>query len=272
MNEITQTQTTAANIINFSNEQLGSIRTLLIDGEPWFVGKDVATILGYRNPNEAILEHIDTEDKLHSKTLSSFELNSKTIPSFGQRGGWFINESGMYSLILSSKLPSAKQFKRWVTSEVLPTIRRTGSYIIQQKPDSYMIENPTARAKRWVEEYEEKQQLQLQLTEQQPLVNFADTVQQSEDVISMNTMAKLATDNGMTIGRNKLFEFLREHKVLMDDNQPYQRYMNQQRFEVAESHVLAYDGVRLVLTTLVKPKGQIGIINLLKKKGYAVAV
>lgn len=97
------------------------------DGEAWFVGKDVAKILGYANPNEALHYHVDNEDKLNSKTLSSFELN------LGQRGGWLINESGLYSLILSSKLPSAKKFKRWVTSEVLPTIRKTGGYVDQSR-------------------------------------------------------------------------------------------------------------------------------------------
>lgn len=111
------------NVINFENAEFGSIRTVVIDGEPWFVGKDVAKILGYANPSEAILDHVDDDDKLNSKMLSSFELD------LGQRGGWLVNESGLYSLILSSKLPSAKKFKKWVTSEVLPTIRKTGGYI-----------------------------------------------------------------------------------------------------------------------------------------------
>lgn len=102
----------------FTSEEFGEIRTVMIDGEPWFVGKDVAGALGYLNLNKAIVDHVDTEDRLNNKTLSSL----------GQRGGWLINESGMYALILSSKLPSAKKFKRWVTSEVLPTIRRTGQF------------------------------------------------------------------------------------------------------------------------------------------------
>ena len=102
----------------FENKEFGKVRTLLKDGEPYFVGKDVAEILGYTNPNEALADHVDAEDKL----------NSKTLLSLGQRGGWLINESGLYSLILSSKLPTAKKFKRWVTSEVLPAIRTTGSY------------------------------------------------------------------------------------------------------------------------------------------------
>lgn len=100
---------------NFEDHE---VRTVEIDGEPWFVGKDVATVLGYQNGSKALSDHVDEEDKLNNESLSSL----------GQRGGWLINESGLYSLILSSKLPNAKAFKRWVTSEVLPTIRKTGSY------------------------------------------------------------------------------------------------------------------------------------------------
>ena len=102
----------------FSNEEFGEIRTVTIDGEPWFVGKDATEILGYANASKAIADHVDVEDKLNNESLSSL----------GQRGGWLINESGLYSLILSSKLKSAKRFKHWVTSEVLPSIRKTGQY------------------------------------------------------------------------------------------------------------------------------------------------
>ena len=102
----------------FNNDEFGSIRTVTIENEPWFVGKDVAEVLGYTNPSKALADHVDTEDKL----------NNETLLSLGQRGGWLINESGLYSLIMSSKLPTAKKFKRWVTSEVLPSIRKTGSY------------------------------------------------------------------------------------------------------------------------------------------------
>ena len=98
----------------FKNEEFGEIRTLLINDEPWFVGKDVTEILGYSNPSKALSDHVDEEDRLNNKSLSSL----------GQRGGWIINESGLYSLILSSKLPTAKKFKKWVTSEVLPSIRK----------------------------------------------------------------------------------------------------------------------------------------------------
>ena len=102
----------------FNNNEFGSIRTVTIENEPWLVGKDVAEVLGYTNPSKALADHVDTEDKL----------NNETLLSLGQRGGWLINESGLYSLIMSSKLPTAKKFKHWVTSEVLPSIRKTGSY------------------------------------------------------------------------------------------------------------------------------------------------
>jgi prophage antirepressor-like protein len=102
----------------FDNADFGEVRTVVIDGEPWFVGKDVAQCLGYTNPSKALADHVDDDDKLNNKTLSSL----------GQRGGWLINESGMYALIFGSKLEKAREFKRWVTSEVLPTLRKTGHY------------------------------------------------------------------------------------------------------------------------------------------------
>lgn len=123
----------------FNNPEFGEIRTVTINNEPWFVGKDVAQVLGYTNPSEALSEHVDADDKLNSKTLSSCNLE------LGQRGGWLINESGLYSLILSSKLPGAKKFKHWVTSEVLPSIRKTGSFFGGSKELQaiFMLDNRT---------------------------------------------------------------------------------------------------------------------------------
>lgn len=106
----------------FGNADFGEVRTVVIDGEPWFVGKDVAQCLGYTNPSKALADHVDDDDKLNNKTLSSL----------GQRGGWLINESGMYALIFGSKLEKAREFKRWVTSEVLPTLRKTGHYEVAE--------------------------------------------------------------------------------------------------------------------------------------------
>lgn len=112
----------------FKNEIFGEIRTVEIDSEPWFVGKDVAEILGYERDTKAVVDHVDDDDRINidGKTQSQFGIE------LGQRGGWLINESGLYSLILSSKLPNAKAFKKWVTSEVLPSIRKHGGYISGQ--------------------------------------------------------------------------------------------------------------------------------------------
>ena len=240
----------------FENEEFGSVRTMEINGEPYFVGKDVAEILGYANTSKALIDHVDDEDKLNNETLSSL----------GQRGGWLINESGLYSLILSSKLPNAKKFKRWVTSDVLPAIRKTGSYSIQSKPDSYTIEDPAARARRWAEEYEEKKALEAKIEEQKPLVEYAEHIQASKDVIDMKSMAKLASKNGIKIGRNKLFSFLRDRKILDRENIPYANYMDKEWFQVVESPYTFNNGdVKIIRTTLVSPKGQIGIIRQLKK-------
>lgn len=130
----------------FNNPDFGEVRTLSIDGEPWFVGKDVAGILGYADTNKAIAMHVDDEDKL----------NDKTSLSLGQRGGWLINESGLYSLILSSKLPTAKAFKRWITHDVIPSIRKNGGYIAGQ--ESMTAEELMAKAllvaKKTIEEKE----------------------------------------------------------------------------------------------------------------------
>ena len=242
----------------FENEEFGSVRTMEINGEPYFVGKDVATILGYVKPENAIANHVDDEDKtttLIQGTGSNYKSNAVII-----------NESGLYSLILSSKLPKAKEFKHWVTSEILPSIRKTGSYSIQSKPDSYTIEDPAARARRWAEEYEEKKALEAKIEEQKPLVEYAEHIQASKDVIDMKSMAKLASKNGIKIGRNKLFSFLRDRKILDRENIPYANYMDKEWFQVVESPYTFNNGdVKIIRTTLVSPKGQIGIIRQLRK-------
>ena len=125
----------------FQNAEFGSIRTTTVNGEVMFVGKDITDILGYANSSKALSDHVDEEDKLNNDSLSSL----------GQRGGWLINESGLYSLILSSKMPNAKKFKHWVTSEVLPSIRKTGSYQVPQsntdKSKSLEVKEMNARVR-----------------------------------------------------------------------------------------------------------------------------
>lgn len=238
------------------------VRTVEVNGEPYFVGKDVAAVLGYQNPNEAIVEHIDDDDKLNSKTLSSFNLN------LGQRGGWLINESGLYALILSSKLPTAKKFKRWVTSEVLPTIRKHGAYMTadtikkaMQSPD-FIIQLATELKS----EQEKNRALSDKIEADKPKTIFADAVSVSHTSILIGDLAKLIRQNGVDIGQKRLFAWLRENGYLMKTgssyNMPTQRAMDSKLFEVKETVVTHADGhTSINRTPKVTGKGQIFFIN-----------
>lgn len=218
----------------FKNEDFGEVRTIEIDGEPWFVGKDVAEVLGYQNASKALSDHVDEEDKLNNESLSSL----------GQRGGWLINESGLYSLILSSQLPSAKRFKRWITSEVIPQIRKTGAYHV---PQTY------AEALRALADKAEKMEaLQKQNQLMQPKAEFFDAVTDSKTAIPIGDVAKIL-DIG--IGRNKLFEFLRQKNILTADNRPYQKYIDSGYFRVIEQKYEVNGEVRINIKTLVFQKG-----------------
>lgn len=206
----------------FNNEEFGEVRTLIIGDEVYFVGKDVAEVLGYINPSKAIADHVDEEDKLNNDSLSSL----------GQRGGWLINESGLFSLILSSKLPSAKKFKRWVTSEVLPTLRRTGSYSM---PKSY-----ADVLRRWADEVEEKEKFILENKALQPKAKFYDAVTDSKMATPMDQVAKiLAIPN---VDRNKMFEILRDKQILQGNNVPYQKYIDSGYFRVIETKFTKSNG------------------------------
>lgn len=233
----------------FENDAFGSVRTMDLEGDVWFVGKDVAEILGYTNPSKALADHVDEEDKLNNESLSSL----------GQRGGWLINESGLYSLVLSSKLPTAKQFKRWITKEVIPSIRKTGGYFAT--PKTY-IEALRALA----DAEEEKERLALENEEMKPKADFYDDVTGSSDTIEIGEVAKVLNCG---IGRNKLFDFLRKEKVLMKNNIPKQHFVDEGYFRVIETKYTKPNGdVSINLKTVVYQKGVDYIRKLLKKKGY----
>lgn len=233
----------------FENDAFGSVRTIDREGDVWFVGKDVAEILGYTNPSKALADHVDEEDKLNNDSLSSL----------GQRGGWLINESGLYSLVLSSKLPTAKQFKRWITKEVIPSIRKTGGYFAT--PKTY-VEALRALA----DAEEEKERLALENEEMKPKAEFYDDVTGSSDTIEIGEVAKVLNCG---IGRNKLFDFLRKEKVLMKNNIPKQHFVDEGYFRVIETKYTKPNGdVSINLKTVVYQKGVDYIRKLLKKKGY----
>ena len=182
----------------FENTEFGKVRATEINGEAWLVGKDVAEILGYTNPSKALNDHVDNEDKLNNDSLSSL----------GQRGGWLINESGLYSLIISSKMPQAKKFKHWVTAEVLPSIRKHGAYMTPQKIEEALL-NPDTIIKLATDlkaEREERMKLQRETEELKPKALFADAVSASKTSILIGDLAKLIKQNGHDIGQRRLFQ------------------------------------------------------------------
>ena len=189
-----------------------ALRTLTDEsGEPWFVAKDVCDVLGYTNASTAISDHVDSEDKLNNESLSSL----------GQRGGWLVNESGLYSLVLSSKLPTAKEFKRWVTHEVLPQIRRTGGYIPTSDADDDMtiLAKAVMIGQRTMEE--QKQRIadqQSRIDELQPKASAWDNFVDIPDALSVRDSAKLLSNLGRPVGQTELFEWLDRHDWIFREN------------------------------------------------------
>ncbi len=206
----------------FKNPEFGQIRTVVIDSDAWFVGKDVALVLGYADVNKAIAMHVDDEDK---------KLNDKTSPSFGQRGATLINESGLYSLILSSNLPNAKKFKRWVTSEVLPAIRKTGGYIPhdEEMSDEEIMAKAFQISQRTIEEQHrkigaleiEKSHLQVENQVMAPKADYFD------ELVDRNLLTNFRdTAKQLGIAPKKFVTLLLEKKYIFRDQKgklmPYQ--------------------------------------------------
>lgn len=237
-----------------------ALRTLTDEnGEPWFVAKDVCDVLGYTNASKAISDHVDSEDKLNNESLSSL----------GQRGGWLVNESGLYSLVLSSKLPTAKEFKRWVTHEVLPSIRRTGGYIPTSESDS--DEDIMARAVLVAQKTIERKTQQLQAKDAQikmlePKARFADAVAASDGTCLIGELVKMLRQNGLDIGQNRLFEIFRQDGYLgksgSNRNVPTQKAMDLGLFRIKETAITHSDGhVTINRTAKVTGKGQTYFID-----------
>ena len=231
------------------------IRTLTIDDEPYFVGKDVAEVLGYERPTKAIQDHVDEEDKDAVPIQDSIGRMQRTP---------VINESGLYSLILGSKLPEAKRFKRWVTSEVLPSLRRNGMYAMDE-----LLDNPDLAInalQKLKEEREARRQLELQNAEMKPKALFAEAVETSSTSILIGDMAKLLRQNGVEVGQRRLFDWLRTNGWLMKTgesrNMPTQKAMEKGYFEIRERTISNPDGsVRITKTTKVTGKGQVWLTN-----------
>lgn len=239
----------------FKNQEFGSVRTLVVNDEPWFVGKDVAEALGYKNTKDALAKHVDSEDK---EILKSQNATLENIPN---RGVTVVNESGLYSLVLSSKLPSAKKFKRWVTSEVLPALRKTGQYQVKELSGQELM------AKALIEAQNVLAAKDKQIEEMKPKVVFADAVATSHTSILVGELAKILKQNGIEMGQKRLFAWLREKGYLIkrqgtDYNMPTQKAMELGLFEIKEGSYVNGSGVNITTKTpKITGKGQQYFIN-----------
>ena len=232
------------------------VRALEIKNEPWFVGKDITSILGYSNSSKALKDHVDEEDKLNNESLSSL----------GQRGGWLVNESGLYILILSSKMPNAKKFKHWVTSEVLPAIRKHGAYMTDQKAFD-VVHNKNGLADLLQQAADQLKQKDIQIEEMKPKAMLADAITASETSILVGEMAKILKKNGVNTGQNRFFKWLRENGYLIkrkgtDYNMSTQKSMNLKLFEIKERTIVDGNSTRIVKTPKITGNGQQYFTNL----------
>lgn len=240
-------------IFNFSG---ADIRTLTIEGEPYFVGKDVAEILGYARTADALKAHVDEEDKLSRQFTESGQRREMKV----------INESGLYSLILSSKLPTAKKFKHWVTSEVLPAIRKHGGYLTDEKAFD-VVNNKSGLADLLQQAADQLKQKDIQIAEMKPKALFADSVATSNSTILVGELAKILRGNGIEIGQNRLFDWLRKNGYLISKkgssyNLPTQKSMNLGLFKIKETTINHSNGsVSISKTAKVTGKGQQYFIN-----------
>lgn len=242
----------------FKNQEFGSVRTLVINSEPWFVGKDVTKALGYDNPSKAIRDHVEEEDK----RVGVQNVTPYIIDSLGRKQHpTFINESGLYALVFGSKLPSAKKFKRWVTSEVLPALRKTGQYQVKELSGSELM------AKALIEAQNVLAAKDKQIEEMKPKALFADAVATSHTSILVGELAKILKQNGIEMGQKRLFAWLREKGYLIkrkgtDYNMPTQKAMDLGLFEIKEGSYVNGSGVNITTKTpKVTGKGQQYFIN-----------
>ena len=232
------------------------VRTLKIDGEPYFVGKDVAAILGYSRTADAIKQHVDEEDKGVGKIQTPGGKQNLTI----------INESGLYSLILASKMPNAKKFKHWVTSEVLPAIRKHGAYMTDEKAFD-VVNNKDGLADLLQQAADQLKQKDIQIEEMKPKAMLADAITASETSILVGEMAKILKKNGVNTGQNRFFKWLRENGYLIkrkgtDYNMPTQKSMNLKLFEIKERTIVDGNSTRIVKTPKITGNGQQYFTNL----------
>ncbi len=241
----------------FNSNEFGEIRTVAVDGKPYFVASDVAKALGYAIPHKAV--------QTHCKGVLKWNIPTKS----GNQDMLIIPEGDIYRLIIKSQLPNAERFESWVMDEVLPSIRKNGGYISGQETlsDDELLEKAVLVAQRKIAERDRIIESQRQKIEQdKPKTIFADAVSTSKTSILIGDLAKLICQNGVQIGQKRLFEWLRQNNYLIKSgssrNMPQQRYVEQGLFEVKESNVQNPDGsVRITRTTKITGKGQVYFVN-----------
>lgn len=240
------------NLRLFNSGEFGELGVLIVGGKEYFPATACAKLLGYAEPQKAIRMHCKGVSKLDTPTEGGNQMMN------------YIAEGDLYRLIVRSKLPAAERFERWVFDEVLPSIRKHGLYAVDE-----LLNNPDMAIQAFTalkNEREKNKALQGQIEEQKPLVEFANHVSNTSDLIDMNRMAKLLNDEHIDIGRNRLFEWLRNKEILMKNNLPYQKYVNSGYFQVKESTKETAYGSKIFATTYVTGKGQIYITEMLRKE------
>lgn len=244
----------------FQNQQFGSVRTVVLNKEPWFVAADVCRALEHSNVTVA-LDRLDEDEKA--------KLN------LGLQGGatGCVNEPGLYTLVLGSRKPEAKAFKRWVTHEIIPTIRKHGMYATPEMAER-MLNDPDVMIRVLQElktEREQRKTLEQKVEQDKPKVLFSDAVSTAHNSILIGDLAKLIRQNGVEVGQKRLFEMLRQDGYLISRgasrNMPSQRSMEMGLMEIKESTVASPDGhIRVTKTTKITGKGQVYFINRYLKK------
>lgn len=246
-------------LFNFEDQR---VRTLRIDGEPYFVGKDVAEILGYSNTRDALRKHVDREDK-KSEIVKASQMSQNAT---GYMSVDLITESGVYALIFGSKMPNAKKFKRWVTHEVLPAIRKHGAYMTDEKAFD-VVNNKDGLASLLQQAADQLRQKDIQIEEMKPKALFADSVATSKSTVLVGELAKILRGNGVDIGATRLFKWLRENGYLInrkgsDWNMPTQKAMNMGLFKIKETTINHSNGATSISKTpKVTGRGQQYFVN-----------
>lgn len=236
-------------IFNYAEKEVKTITDK--NGEPWFIAKDVCNILDISNSRDAVSKLKDSQKKLMSIQLDGWsQARNVTI----------INEIGLYKLIMRSNKPNAEKFQDWIAEEVLPSIRKTGSYSVPQPQSdieilarAILISNKTIK------------QLETKIEKDKPLVEFAETIVDTDDAIDIGSFAKILNKKGIKIGRNRLFALLKVHKFLMKNNVPYQNQINNDCFKAIECKIC--NGEKLYIKPLITGKGQIAVIKKLNLHG-----